>query len=68
MMCHPILITFFVANIEAKTKEDHTPLHFAARNDAVDSARALVMKGAVKEARDYKKRTPLLLAAVLGMV
>ena len=47
--------------------EQQTPLHFAARNDAVNSVKALVQAKANKEAQDHKKRTPLFLAAVLSI-
>ena len=57
------------ADKEAKTKgENQTPVHFAARNDACQSLKRLVKAGCkYKDERDYKGRTPLHLAAELGM-
>ncbi|XP_072170582.1 uncharacterized protein [Diadema setosum] len=52
------------ADIEYATKgENQTPLHYAARNDACKTLRALVKRGAFLQARDYKGRTPLQVAA-----
>ncbi|XP_063682089.1 transient receptor potential cation channel subfamily V member 5-like [Bolinopsis microptera] len=45
-----------------------TPLHYAARYDSPNSVKTLVKMGAKIEARDYRGRTPLLLAAELGRV
>ena len=56
------------ADKEAKTKgENQTSVHFAARNDACQSLKALIKAGCkYKDERDYKGRTPLHLAAELG--
>uniref|UniRef100_A0A4W5PBD9 Uncharacterized protein n=1 Tax=Hucho hucho TaxID=62062 RepID=A0A4W5PBD9_9TELE len=55
------------ADIGAQTNMDHqTPLHYAAKNDAVGAVRVLLQYGADISARDYKRRTPLQLAANLG--
>ncbi|KAM6956621.1 uncharacterized protein FYW47_012572 [Aplochiton taeniatus] len=55
------------ADIEARTTLDRqTPLHFAAKNDAVWAVRLLLQHGASLCPRDYKHRTALQLAANLG--
>ncbi|XP_077103185.1 transient receptor potential cation channel subfamily V member 5 isoform X2 [Siphateles boraxobius] len=52
------------ADVEARTlKDKQTPLHFAAKNDAVAGVRMLLQNGADIAVRDYKERTPLQLAA-----
>ncbi|XP_077991605.1 uncharacterized protein LOC144445836 [Glandiceps talaboti] len=52
------------ADIEALTKgEKQTPLHYAGKNDAVQSLRALIKRDAEIHAKDYKLRTPLQIAA-----
>lgn len=52
------------ADIESRTLlQSQTPLHFAAKSDAVHSIRALVKAGASISCTDYKHRTPLQLAA-----
>ncbi|XP_039640343.1 transient receptor potential cation channel subfamily A member 1-like isoform X2 [Perca fluviatilis] len=54
------------ADPEARTLLDQqTPLHFAAKNDAVGSIRLLLGAGASISCPDYKHRTPLQLAANL---
>lgn len=60
-----ILLT---ANKEARTNDElQTPVHFAARNDACQSLKALIKAGCeYKNVRDYKSRTPLHVAAELG--
>lgn len=56
------------ADLKAETdKEKQTPLHFAARNDAVEACKVLVKCGADIEAKDYRKRTPVYVAAELGI-
>lgn len=55
------------ADPEARTLLDQqTPLHYAAKNDAVGSIRLLLQAGAAVNCTDYKQRTPLQLAANLG--
>lgn len=55
------------ADLRAKTdREKQTPLHFAARNDAVEACKILVKCDADIEAKDYRKRTPVYVAAELG--
>lgn len=55
------------ADKEAKSfGEEQTPLHYAAKNDAVDSLKALIKIGCNMEVRDSKLRTPLQVAAELG--
>ncbi|XP_064411171.1 transient receptor potential channel pyrexia-like [Latimeria chalumnae] len=48
-----------------KQTGDQTPLHFAAKNDAVSAVRALCKHTADLHVRDYKQRTPIHLAADL---
>lgn len=55
------------ANLGAHTFLDRqTPLHYAAKNDAVGSIRLLLQAGATISCTDYKNRTPLQLAANMG--
>ncbi|XP_043993235.1 transient receptor potential cation channel subfamily A member 1 isoform X2 [Gambusia affinis] len=52
------------ADPSARTLLDQqTPLHYAAKNDAVRSIRLLLRAGAAIGCTDYKQRTPLQLAA-----
>ncbi|XP_044069477.1 uncharacterized protein si:ch73-193i2.2 isoform X2 [Siniperca chuatsi] len=54
------------ADPEARTLLDQqTPLHYAAKNEAVGSIRLLLQAGASISCTDYKHRTPLQLAANL---
>ncbi|XP_068590598.1 transient receptor potential channel pyrexia isoform X2 [Cebidichthys violaceus] len=54
------------ADPESQTFLDQqTPLHYAAKNDAVGSIRLLLQTGASISCTDYKDRTPLQLAANL---
>ncbi|XP_070697055.1 transient receptor potential channel pyrexia isoform X2 [Pempheris klunzingeri] len=54
------------ADLEARTLLDQqTPLHYAAKNDAVQSIKLLLQAGASISCPDYKLRTPLQLAANL---
>nr|WDP79884.1 transient receptor potential cation channel subfamily A member 1-8 [Apostichopus japonicus] len=56
------------ADIECCSKgENQTPLHFAARNDACEALKLLVKMKANLHSRDYKQRTPLQVAAELGI-
>ena len=43
-------------------------MHYAAKNDAVDSLKMLIKMGCNIEVRDSKQRTPLQVAAELGMI
>ncbi|XP_066927224.1 uncharacterized protein [Clytia hemisphaerica] len=55
------------ANINQKTKgEKQTPIHYAARNNAVATLKVLLRLGASITDRDYKARTPLFVAAENG--
>lgn len=48
------------ADLHMKTAgEDQTPLHYAARNEANQCVKILLVCGADIDARDYKLRTPL---------
>lgn len=56
-----------LAEPKARTFLDHqTPLHYAAKNEAVGSIRLLLESGASINCTDYKQRTPLQLAANMG--
>ena len=55
------------ASINAKTTgEDQSPIHYAAKNNAIASMKMLLKFGANINDRDYKQRTPILLAAENG--
>uniref|UniRef100_UPI00398F4BB0 ankyrin repeat, PH and SEC7 domain containing protein secG-like isoform X2 n=1 Tax=Pristiophorus japonicus TaxID=55135 RepID=UPI00398F4BB0 len=55
------------ANIEARTFDElQTPFHFAAKYDAINALQYLHDNGVNIHAVDYKKRTPLYLAALYG--
>lgn len=58
---------FFPADIHARTcRENQTPMHYAAKNDAVISLKMLMKLNAEPNSRDFKQRTPLQVAAELG--
>lgn len=58
----------FSAKINCKTKgEGQTPIHYAARNNAVATLKVLIRLGATITDRDYKARTPLYVAAENGI-
>ena len=62
-------LLFSPANIHGQTKgELQSPLHYAAKNNAVETIGVLLDLGAKLTDRDYKERTPLLLAAETGML
>ena len=46
--------------------EIQTPMHYAAKNNAVASLKTMLRLGAHINDRDYKKRTPLFAAAETG--
>ena len=55
------------ANLHSRTEgELQTPIHYAAKFNAVDSVECLIKLGAKVSDRDYKERTPLFLAAENG--
>ena len=65
--------TIYVPHVYTASKEAHTTeqlqtaVHFAAKNDAVHSLKALIKMGCkYEDIRDYKMRTPLHVAAELG--
>lgn len=66
---YPEMVEFLVRNgadLHALTYgEDQTPTHYAAKNDAVRSLKVLLKLGGRVHDRDYKKRTPLQVAAEL---
>ena len=42
-------------------------MHYAAKNNAADSLKIMLRLGAHINERDYKRRTPLFVAAETGM-
>ena len=59
---------FFTARIDARTKGEHqSPIHYAAKYNAVDSLKVLLHMGAMIGDRDYRNRTPLFVAAETGI-
>ncbi|XP_067678848.1 uncharacterized protein [Haliotis asinina] len=67
---YPMMVILLIdrgADKEARTlKEEQTPVHYAAKNDAVNSLKALVKSGCLyKWVKDYKGRTPIHVAAEL---
>ena len=61
------MIVFAIANRDARTYgEEQTVVHYAAKNDALDSLKALLKIGCDMEVRDSKQRTPLQVASELG--
>ena len=63
------MVSFLIesgADTDSKTYGDEqTPIHFAAKNDAVDSLKILLDYGANMEDKDYKQRTPLQVIKML---
>ena len=59
----PEMVSFLLENeadINSRTYgEEQTPIHYAAKNDAVDSLKVLLQLGANIEDKDYKHRSPL---------
>ena len=54
------------ANIEAKTKSERTPLHFACQNGSLPIIEYLIVKGANIEAKDEYQKTHLHFACECG--
>ena len=72
LQCHSlvsiIMWSFLTADLHACTYgEEQTPTHYAAKNDAAKSLKVLLKLGGGMEDRDFKQRTPLQVAAELGM-
>lgn len=58
-----------IADKDARTYgEEQTAVHYAAKNDALDSLKMLVKIGCDIEVRDSKQRTPLQAASELGLL
>lgn len=59
------------ADVNLVCSDQKTPLHFAVRGNSQgcssDNVAALIAGGADLEARDFKKRTPLLSSALFGL-
>lgn len=56
------------ADRESLSNEKQTPVHYAAKNDACNSLKMLIkMKCKYDNVLDYKGRTPLFVAAELGI-
>lgn len=67
-----VLFLFFLHSLtarkNARTQEERqTPIHYASKNNAVESIKVLLNYGANINDRDYRARTPLYLAAENGM-
>ena len=64
-----IYCSFFhrLADLGAKTYgEEQTAMHYAAKNNAAASIKVMLRLGALINDRDYKRRTPLFVAAETG--
>lgn len=58
----------FIADIHRKTKgENQTPMHYAAKSNAVEAINTLMELGASILDRDYKDQMPLFVAADAGL-
>ena len=58
----------FLADLSVRTVgEQQTPMHFAAKNNAAKSLKVMLSLGAHINERDYKRRTPLFVAAETGI-
>lgn len=58
---------YFLAKVKAKTfGEGQTAVHYAAKNDALGALKVLTKFKCDLELQDYKKRTPIHVAAELG--
>ena len=61
--------TLFLAFAMPRTiGESQTPIHYAAKYNAVSALKVLIDYKADYNDRDYKKRTPIFLAAEMGML
>ena len=66
---HITLFLFVLADIEAETfGEKQTPIHYAAKNNAVESLKTLLKFNANINDRDYRNRTPIFIAAETGIL
>ena len=58
---------YFPADIDAKSNgEEQSAIHYAAKFNAVQALKVLIDWNANVNDRDYKRRTPLFLAAETG--
>lgn len=56
------------AYVHARTTgELQTPIHYAAKYNAVGSLKVLLQSNAGMNDRDYRQRTPIFIAAEMGM-
>ena len=63
------LLISIVASYDVRTDgENQTPLHYAAKNNAVEAMKTLLRLGANLNVRDYKDRTPLFVSAENGKI
>lgn len=55
------------ADVNTRSYDNATPLHFAVSNNNIDMVKLLVYKSANINAKDYKQKTPLHLCAEYGL-
>ena len=64
-----LIFAISIADIHRKTKgENQTPIHYAAKNNAVEAINVLIELGANICDRDYKDQMPLFVAADAGEI
>ena len=60
-------LQYFTGDLNAKTfGEGQNPIHFAAKYNAVGSLKVILEHKGNINARDYKNRTPIFIAAEMG--
>ena len=55
------------ADVNTKTYDNTSPLHFACANNNMEMVKIFIFKGAELDAFDYNKKTALILCAELGL-